>query len=37
MAALDLCGAMQKMAETQKIDDAMERRICAAFIKHLED
>ena len=37
MAALDLQQTMKKMAETQKIDEAMERRICAAFIKHLED
>lgn len=37
MAALDLCNEMIKMSEQQKIEEAMERRICSAFIKHLSD
>lgn len=37
MAALDLCNQMLKMSENQKIEEALERRICAAFMKHLDD
>jgi hypothetical protein len=37
MAALDLCSEMIKMAETQRIEEGMERRICSAFVKHLTD
>ena len=37
MAALDLCAEMIKMSETQKIEEALERRICSAFVKHLTD
>jgi fructose-bisphosphate aldolase class 1 len=37
MAAMDLKTQMKKMAEVQKIEEALERRICAAFIKHLDD
>lgn len=37
MAALDLCSEMIKMAETQKIEESLERRICSAFVKHLTD
>jgi len=28
---------MIKMSEHQKIEEALERRICAAFMKHLDD
>jgi len=28
---------MQKLSEQQKIEEALEKRICAAFIKHLDD
>ena len=37
MAALDLCSEMIKMAETQRIEESMEKRICSAFVKHLTD
>jgi hypothetical protein len=37
MAALDLCAEMIKLSETQKIEEALERRICSAFVKHLTD
>jgi vesicle coat complex subunit len=37
MAAMDLCAEMLRMSEQSKIEEAMERRICAAFIKHLKD
>lgn len=37
MGALDLCAEMIKMSETQKVEEAMERRICSAFVKHLND
>lgn len=37
VAALDLCKAMLELADKQTIDEAFEKRICSAFIKHLND
>lgn len=37
MAAMDLCEEMKKLSEHQKIEEALEKRICAAFVKHLDD
>jgi disulfide oxidoreductase YuzD len=37
MAAMDLCQEVQRLSEQQKIEEALEKRICAAFIKHLDD
>lgn len=37
MAAMDLCAEVIKLHETSKIEEALERRICSAFIKHLKD
>jgi len=37
MGALDLCNELVKMAESQKIEDSMEKRVIAAFVKHLND
>lgn len=37
MAALDLCTEMTKMAETQRIEEGLEKRICSAFVDHLND
>jgi hypothetical protein len=37
MAALDLTTVLVKVSEHQKIEEALERRICAAFMKQLED
>mmetsp|Transcript_14247 Transcript_14247/g.24233 ORF Transcript_14247/g.24233 Transcript_14247/m.24233 type:complete len:247 (-) Transcript_14247:3045-3785(-) len=37
MAAMDLCNEMLRISECDKIEEAMERRICSAFIKHLKD
>jgi len=37
MGAMDLCGEMLKMHENSKIEESLERRICSAFVKHLND
>jgi len=37
MGAMDLCSELIKMSETSKVDEGMERRICSAFVKHLDD
>ena len=37
MGALDLCAEMIRLHEFSKIEEAMEKRICSAFIKHLND
>ena len=37
MAALDLCTEMIRMAETQRIEEGLEKRICSAFVEHLTD
>ena len=37
MGALDLCAEMIRLHEHHKIEEAMEKRICSAFIKHLND
>lgn len=33
--ALDLCAEINKT--TEQLDETLERRICSAFIEHLED
>ena len=37
MGALDLCNELIKISETTKIEDSTEKRIIAAFVKHLND
>lgn len=37
MAAMDLCQEVQRLSEHSKIEEALEKRICAAFVKHLDD
>jgi len=37
MGAMDLCTELIRLSETSKIEETVERRICSAFIKHLED
>jgi cullin-associated NEDD8-dissociated protein 1 len=37
MGAMDLCNEMLKISETSKIEESVEKRIIAAFIKHLND
>jgi hypothetical protein len=37
MAALDLCTEMIRMAEGQRIEEGLEKRICSAFVEHLTD
>lgn len=37
MGALDLCNELIKLQETSKIEETTEKRICTAFIKHLND
>jgi len=37
MGAMDLCSELIKISETSKIDEGIERRICSAFVKHLND
>jgi len=37
MGAMDLCAEMIRLNETTKVEDSIERRICAAFVNHLDD
>ena len=37
MGAMDLCAELIKVAETSKVEETLEKRICSAFVKHLED
>lgn len=37
MGALDLCNELIKISETSRIEESTEKRICSAFIKHLND
>jgi hypothetical protein len=37
MGALDLCNEMIKLSDEQKMDETVERQICQAFIKQLND
>jgi len=34
---MDLCAELIRMAETSKVEEGVEKRICAAFISHLND
>mmetsp|Transcript_38943 Transcript_38943/g.59192 ORF Transcript_38943/g.59192 Transcript_38943/m.59192 type:complete len:184 (+) Transcript_38943:65-616(+) len=37
MAAMDLCQEVIRVSENGKMEEALEKRICTAFIKHLND
>ena len=37
MGAMDLCTELIRVAEVSKVEEAVEKRICSAFVKHLED
>jgi hypothetical protein len=37
MGAMDLCAEMKAFSESGQMPEATERRICSAFIKHLND
>lgn len=37
MGALDLCNEIIRISEVERIEDSTEKRIIAAFVKHLDD
>ena len=37
MGAMDLCSELIRLNESSKVEESIERRICSAFIKHLDD